>query len=192
MCGGARQRVFQQHGDHRVGLAERHLEARGGEQQGVLAEARRRVDRARVLHALHARRLDEHLALQRPLLDAREHLGEIGLEFHAVAQEGEAIARDLEIEPAGRGREPIGQLIARSSRQHSPQTPRQHLGTRDRCRIRTEDLHGGAALSAGPRHALSPPLTASVTRRRALRGLSDEATAGISISMPSRIFAIQK
>lgn len=83
----ALERVAKKGQNRPVPLKERHAEARRREQKRVLAKARRAVDGRGLIDAAHAGSLNEQLATQPVMAQARQHAGEIAAQLHAVAHE---------------------------------------------------------------------------------------------------------
>ena len=82
--GGSGKGIPEQRRNHGVCLAEHDVEAGRGQQEGVLPQARRRIEDARRRLPFYPRDLYEQLARQPIGPDTRQHRGKIGTQLHAV------------------------------------------------------------------------------------------------------------
>ena len=99
--GGAAQGVGEQCRHDGVALEHQHFEARRREQEGVLTQARRGIDRIRRTgKTLEPRGADEQLAVEVGGFEAREHPGEVAPQLHAPADQGKTFG----VETQGDGR----------------------------------------------------------------------------------------
>ena len=97
--GGAGKRIFKQRRNHGVRLAENDVEASGGKQEGILPQARRRIEDARHRFPFYPRDLHEQLARQPIRPDTRQHRGKISTQLHAVAGKHKAALLAPQLEP---------------------------------------------------------------------------------------------